>query len=88
VSLIEEGGLVSAKGPPGTVLIFGDSLVHSSSLNMSPWPRTIFSLILNPVANAPTCRQRPDHQHHRDLAPITPLPGNFCSGVQSQTRAT
>ena len=37
--LIEEGGLVSAKGPPGTMLIFGDTLVHSSSLNMSPWPR-------------------------------------------------
>ena len=72
--LIAEGGLVSAKGPPGTVLIFGDSLVHSSSLNMSPWPRTIFSLILNPVSNALTRHQRPDHQHHRDLIPVVPLP--------------
>ena len=51
--LIAEGGLVAAKGPPGTVLIFGDILVHGSSINMSPWPRVIFSLILNPVSNAP-----------------------------------
>ena len=71
--LVAEGGLVSAKGPPGTVLIFGDALVHSSSLNMSPWPRTIFSLILNPVSNALTGFRRPDHQHHRDLTPVVPL---------------
>ena len=64
---------MSAKGPPGTVLIFGDTLVHSSSLNMSPWPRTIFSVILNPVANALTHDRRPDHQHHRDLTPVVPF---------------
>ena len=71
--LVAEGGLVSAKGPPGTALIFGDTLVHSSSINMSPWPRMIFSLILNPVSNALTRRQRPDYQHHRDLSPVVPL---------------
>lgn len=71
--LIAEGGLVAAKGPPGTVLIFGDCLVHGSSINMSPWPRRIFSLILNPIANALMRHKRPDHQHHRDLTPVTPL---------------
>jgi len=71
--LAAEGGLVAAKGPPGTVLIFGDTLVHGSSVNMSPWPRTIFSLILNPLSNALTCHNRPDHQHHRDLSPVMPL---------------
>ena len=71
--LIDAGGLVAAKGPPGTALIFGDILVHGSSINMSPWPRTIFSLILNPVSNAPTRCGRPDYQHHRDLTPVVPL---------------
>ena len=71
--LIVEGGLVAAKGPPGTALIFGDTLVHGSSINMSPWPRMIFSLILNPVTNALTRDQRPDYQHHRDLSPVVPL---------------
>ncbi|MFQ6022763.1 MAG: phytanoyl-CoA dioxygenase family protein [Acidiferrobacterales bacterium] len=72
-ALVAEGGLIAAKGPPGTALIFGDCLVHGSSINMSPWPRRIFSLIVNPVSNALTRHKRPDHQHHRDLTPVTPL---------------
>ena len=71
--LIEKGGIVSAKGPPGTALIFGDSLVHGSPANMSPWSRRIFSSILNPVSNGLTKHNRPDYQHHRDLTPVTPL---------------
>ncbi len=72
-ALVAEGGLFSAKGPPGTALVFGDCLVHGSPSNMSPWPRRIFSLIVNPVSNALTRHQRPDHQHHRDLTPVTCL---------------
>ena len=72
--LVAEGGLFSATGPAGTGLIFGDLLVHGSSINMSPWDRRMFSLILNPVRNALTEFQRPDYKHHRDLAPVIPLP--------------
>lgn len=72
-ALVADGGLVAAKGPPGTALIFGDCLLHGSSINMSPWPRRIYSLIVNPISNALTRDKRPDHQHHRDLAPVTPL---------------
>lgn len=75
--LIDDGGIVSATGPVGTVLVFGDCLVHGSPPNLSPWNRRIFSLILNPVANAYRREQRPDHQHHRDLTPVTPL-GDDC----------
>ncbi len=71
--LVAEGGIVAATGPPGTALIFGDCLVHGSPPNMSPWPRRIFSVILNPVSNALTRDKRPDHQHHRDLTPVAPL---------------
>lgn len=72
-TLVAEGGIVAAKGSPGTGLIFGDCMVHGSAPNMSPWPRRIFSLILNRVSNAPTRHKRPDHQHHRDLTPVTCL---------------
>lgn len=72
--LVRDGGLVSATGPVGTALIFGDSLVHGSPPNMSPWNRRIFSSILNPVSNAYTKEQRPEHQHHRDLSPLETLP--------------
>jgi ectoine hydroxylase len=69
--LIERRGLVSAKGPRGTMLIFHDTLVHGSPNNMSPWDRAIFSLIVNPASNAPLCPTRPDHKHHLDLTPVT-----------------
>ena len=71
--LAAEGGLVSATGPAGTALIFGDCLVHGSPPNMSPWDRRIFSVILNPIANAQTRFARPDYVHDRDFTPVTPL---------------
>jgi ectoine hydroxylase len=71
--LVGEGGIVSATGPAGTALIFGDCLVHASPPNLSPWDRRIFSLIVNPIANAYTKTGRPDYKHHRDLTPIATL---------------
>ena len=70
-------GIVAATGAAGTALIFGDALVHGSPPNMSPWDRRIFSLILNPVSNAWSRRQRPEWKHHRDLTPVTAL-GEDC----------
>jgi ectoine hydroxylase len=71
--LAAEAGLAAATGPAGTALIFGDVLLHASPGNISPYDRRIFSLILNPLSNAQTTRARPDHKHHRDLTPVTPL---------------
>ncbi len=71
--LVAAGGIVSATGAAGTALIFGDCLVHASPPNLSPWDRRIFSLIVNPIANAYTKTGRPDYKHHRDLTPIAPL---------------
>jgi L-proline 4-hydroxylase len=71
--LASRNGLVSATGPRGTVLIFGDVMVHASPPNLSPWSRRIFSLIVNPTDNRQTRFQRPDYKHHRDFSPIVPL---------------
>lgn len=71
--LVDAHGMISATGPAGTGLIFGDVMLHCSPPNLSPYDRSIFSLILNPVANAYTRRERPDHKHHRDLTPVRPL---------------
>lgn len=68
--LAERGGLVCPKGPAGTVLMFGDTLVHASPPNMSPWSRRIFSLIVNPISNRQTSFRRADHFHHRDFTPL------------------
>jgi ectoine hydroxylase len=75
-AMTAQGDLVSAKGPAGTAVIFGDVLVHGSPPNLSPWPRAIFSLILNPVANHLTSDKRKQHFHHRDLTPVVPLADN------------
>jgi len=74
--LVEAQGIVSATGPAGKALIFGDTLVHASPPNLSPWNRRIFSLIVNPVENAQTTFARPDYKHHRDFAPLVPLDDN------------
>lgn len=66
-------GIVHAIGPKGTALIFVDTLVHGSPNNMSPWDRAIFSLILNPTANALSKHARPDYKHHRDLSDVHAL---------------
>jgi ectoine hydroxylase len=73
--LTAAGALMSATGPAGTALLFGDLVVHSSPPNLSPFDRRIFSLILNPVANALTRRERPPWKHHRDLTPVVALEG-------------
>lgn len=70
--LADRGGLVCPKGPAGTMLMFGDSLVHASPPNLSPWPRRIFSLIVNPVSNCQRMLRRADHFHHRDFSPLRP----------------
>ena len=71
--LAERGGLACPKGPAGTMLIFGDTLVHSSPPNMSPWQRRVFSLIVNPVSNRQRSSNRADHLHHRDTTPLRVL---------------
>ena len=75
-NMTARGELVAAKGPAGTALIFGDVLVHGSPPNLSPWPRAIFSLILNPVANHSTRGTRQQHFHHTDLTPVVSLADN------------
>jgi ectoine hydroxylase len=70
--LVNELGMVSAKGPRGTLLIFGDRLLHVSAPNISPYSRWIFSLILNACSN-PATKDVPEVSHERDRSPFKPL---------------
>jgi ectoine hydroxylase len=71
-ALVGELGMVSAKGQRGTLLIFGDRLLHVSAQNIAPYSRWIFSLILNPVSNAAT-KDVPAFAHERDRRPVQVL---------------
>ena len=70
--LVRDLGMVSAKGPRGTLLIFGDNLLHVSAANVSPHSRWIFSVIYNPCSNQAT-REVPEMAHERDRRPLQPL---------------
>lgn len=85
--IAEKRGIVSATGRPGTVLIFHDTLLHGSPSNMSPWDRSIFSLIVNPVSNAYTAPTRPDHKHHSDIAPIDPVADDCLAAYMAPNEA-
>ena len=71
--LVADTGIVSATGPAGTALIFGDLMIHGSPSNMSPWDRSIYSLILNPATTAQTKFSRPEYKHHTEFTTVTPL---------------
>ncbi len=71
--LVERGGIVVPKGPPGSTLMFHGNLVHGSGSNMSPLNRNIVYLSLCAVSNHITQFKRPDYIAHRDFTPIVPL---------------
>ncbi len=71
--LAKERGIVAQTGPAGSVLICHSNIVHGSSNNITPWPRTIFYLNVAACDNPPTIFKRAEHHCSRDWSPIEPL---------------
>ena len=72
--LVEEGGIVAPKGPPGSILLFHGNLVHASGSNLTPWSRWILYLSLNRCDNAIRRFKRATWIANRDFTPIEMLP--------------
>jgi len=68
------GGIVSPKGPAGSMILFHSCLVHASSSNLSPFNRVSVYLSLCAVGNHIRRFQRPEYIAHRDFTPIECLP--------------
>jgi len=68
--LVDRGGIVAPKGPPGSMLVFHSCLVHGSPPNMTPWDRVIIYLSLCAVSNHITKYNRPEYIAHRDFTPV------------------
>src|SRR5688500_13037024 len=68
------GGIVSPKGPAGSMILFHSCLVHASTSNLSPWNRVSVYLSLCAVSNHIRRFKRPEYIAHRDFAPIVCLP--------------
>lgn len=72
--LVGQGGIVSPKGPAGSMLLFHSCLVHASGSNLSPWNRVSVYLSLCAVSNHIRRFKRPGYIAHRDFTPIACLP--------------
>jgi ectoine hydroxylase len=70
----KNGGIVSPKGPAGSMILFHSCLVHASSSNLSPWNRVSVYLSLCAVSNHVRRFKRPEYIAHRDFTPIECLP--------------
>jgi ectoine hydroxylase len=70
----KNGGIVSPKGPAGSMILFHSCLVHASSSNLSPWNRVSVYLSLCAASNHIRRFKRPEYIAHRDFAPIECLP--------------
>ena len=70
----KEGGIVSPKGPAGSMILFHSCLVHASGSNLSPFDRVSVYLSLCAVSNHLRRHKRPEYITHRDFTPITCLP--------------
>lgn len=70
----KNGGIVSPKGPAGSMILFHSCLVHASGSNLSPFNRVAVYLSLCAVSNHIRRFKRPEYIAHRDFTPITCLP--------------
>ncbi|WPH12293.1 phytanoyl-CoA dioxygenase family protein [Variovorax paradoxus] len=68
------GGIVSPKGPAGSMILFHSCLVHASGSNLSPFNRVAVYLSLCAVSNHIRRHKRPEYIAHRNFAPIELLP--------------
>jgi ectoine hydroxylase len=70
----KHGGIVSPKGPAGSMNLFHSCLVHASGSNLSPFNRVAVYLSLCAVSNHIRRHKRPEYIAHRDFTPIALLP--------------
>ena len=70
----KQGGIVTPKGPAGSMILFHSCLIHGSGSNMSPFDRVSVYLSLCAVSNHIRRYKRPEYIAHRDFTPIDCLP--------------
>ena len=71
--LVREGGIDPLIGPAGSVAFLHSNVVHGSTRNITPWPRSICYLIYNSVENTTILHPRGDFRCRTDFTPLSPL---------------
>jgi ectoine hydroxylase len=75
--LVEDGGIASIVGPPGSVVLFDANCMHGSNSNITPAPRSNVFLVYNSVENSlvepfGAVEPRPTFVASRDFTPVAP----------------
>jgi ectoine hydroxylase len=72
--LVRQDGMVSPKGPAGSVMFFHPNILHASAPNMSPFDRSVLILVYNTVGNPPTneASPRPEFLAEHRVVPLVP----------------
>lgn len=71
-----KGGIVTATGKPGSVIIFDCNTMHGSNGNISPYPRSNVFFVYNALSNSvvsPFCEQPPRPEYICSREDIEPL---------------
>lgn len=73
--LVERYGITAPKGKAGGALFFHSNMVHASTINISPFSRTMLLITYNSVSNTPTVVDdpRPDFIAGRNYSPVTEM---------------
>ncbi|MEZ5365019.1 MAG: ectoine hydroxylase [Bryobacterales bacterium] len=77
--LADRGGIVAPTGPAGSALFFDCNVMHGSSSNITPYPRSNAFFVYNSIENTvvdPFCglKPRPEHIATREaFEPLVPL---------------
>ncbi|WP_330333102.1 phytanoyl-CoA dioxygenase family protein [Streptomyces sp. NBC_00536] len=83
-ALVAERGMVSPKGPAGSLVFFSPEIVHGSAPNMSPFPRRLLITTYNDTANLPSWpgEPRPDYVVCRDTEALRVLDAPFLDALE------
>ena len=70
-----KNGIFSAKAKAGSVLLFHSNIIHGSTINMSPFDRTVLMITYNSVNNKleDKANPRPDFLASREFKPLQPI---------------
>ncbi len=72
--LVGRYGLEAITGDAGSVVLMDMTVVHGSSINISPLRRLVLYVNMCPVDNRGLSYERPEYFAARDFAPLQPLP--------------
>jgi ectoine hydroxylase len=74
--LVDEGGIVTATGKPGSVIVFDCNTMHGSNGNITPLPRSNAFFVYNAISNQvvePFCDQPPRPEYICSRETIDPV---------------